>query len=132
MKNNFVSYSISEELKGKGFKEPCLFAFDKLGMRCCDLRTPEQKFEGVNYNSSYSYTSQPSYQQVLEWLMLNHGIFIELIIDGWMNDFKVESPCYRAFIWRVGYPKPKPAEDLGCSTYQNILEISIKESLSLI
>ena len=64
----FVPYEESLELKELGFDEPCLFAFDNCStpMRCSNLRTNEQKFNGVNYNSS-TYTSQPTFSQAFRW-----------------------------------------------------------------
>ena len=76
MKNkDFIPYQESLELKKLGFDEPCFFAFDNCStpMRCSDLRTNEQKFNGVNYNSS-SYTSQPSYPQAFRWFREKHNI----------------------------------------------------------
>ena len=68
MKNEFVPYELALKLKQLGFNEPCFFAFDNCStpMRCSDLRTNEQKFNGVNYNSS-TYTSQPTFSQAFGW-----------------------------------------------------------------
>ena len=68
MKKEFVPYEQALELKELGFDEPCLFGFDNCStpMRCSDLRTNEQKFNGVNYNSS-TYTSQPTFSQAFRW-----------------------------------------------------------------
>ena len=69
MNELFVPYNESLNLKELGFDEPCLFAFDNCStpMRCSNLRTNEQKFNGVNYNSS-TYTSQPTFSQAFRWL----------------------------------------------------------------
>jgi len=68
MNKEFVPYELAVKLKQLGFDKPCFFAFDNCShpMRCSDLRTNEQKFDGVNYNSS-SYTSQPSFSQAFRW-----------------------------------------------------------------
>jgi hypothetical protein len=68
MNKEFIPYEQALELKKLGFNEPCLFAFDNCStpMRCSDLRTSKQKFNGVNYNSS-SYTSQPTFSQAFRW-----------------------------------------------------------------
>ncbi len=131
--SKFVDYEISKRLKEKGFSTPCFFAFDNCStpMRCSDLRTSDQKFNGVNYNSS-TYTSQPSYDQVIDWFELK-GIFIELIIDSWGEDDKVgDKVCYRAFVWQSGQPIPGPADDLGCSDRYTILDVSFKYALDLL
>ena len=86
MKNkDFIPYQESLELKKLGFDEPCFFAFDNCStpMRCSDLRTSEQKFNGVNYNSS-SYTSQPAYPQAFRWFREKYNIRIG--IDYRTND----------------------------------------------
>ena len=77
MEKQFVTYKIALELKELGFNEKCIFAFDNCRMRCSDLRTNEQKFSGVNYNSS-SYVSQPLWQQVWSFLDDN-GVIIGII-----------------------------------------------------
>lgn len=76
MKNEFVSYEIALSLKELGFNEPCFFAFDNCStpMRCTDLRTNEQKFNGVNYNSS-SYTSQPTFSQAFKFFRDKFKLF---------------------------------------------------------
>ena len=68
MVREFIPYEQALELKELGFDEPCFFAFDSCStpMRCTDLRTNEQKFYGVNYNSS-TYTSQPTFSQAFRW-----------------------------------------------------------------
>ena len=75
MEKEFVSYDEALALKELGFDEPCFFAFDNCSypMRCTDLRTNEQKFNGVNYNSS-SYTSQPTYSQAFRWFREKYGL----------------------------------------------------------
>ena len=68
MEKEFVPYELAVKLKALGFDEPCFLAFDNcsIPMRCSDLRTNEQKFNGVNYNSS-TYTSQPTFSQAFRW-----------------------------------------------------------------
>ena len=75
MEKEFVPYELAVKLKKLGFDEPCLFAFDNCStpMRCSDLRTNEQKFNGVNYNSS-SYTSQPTFSQAFRWFREKYNI----------------------------------------------------------
>jgi hypothetical protein len=75
MDREFVTYEQSVALKELGFDEPCFFAFDNCStpMRCSDLRTNEQKFYGVNYNSS-TYTSQPTYSQAFRFFREKYGI----------------------------------------------------------
>ena len=75
MSKEFVPYELAFKLKELGFDEPCLFAFDNCStpMRCSDLRTNEQQFNGVNYNSS-TYTSQPTFSQAFRWFRKKYDI----------------------------------------------------------
>lgn len=86
MIKEFVPYAESLELKQLGFDEPCFFAFDNCStpMRCTDLRTGEQRFNGVNYNSS-SYTSQPTFSQAFRWFRETYdlmGLILPYLIIG--------------------------------------------------
>lgn len=69
-----------------------------------------------------------------KWLRKEHGIYIELLIDGWSDDDCVTDDflCYRCFIWQVGKPRPKHTEDLGAAEYEKIFEIGLQEALKLI
>ena len=75
MEKEFIPYELALELKQLGFNQPTFFAFDNCShpMRCTDLRTNEQKFNGVNYNSS-SYTSQPTYSQAFRWFREKYSL----------------------------------------------------------
>ena len=85
MEKEFIPYEQALALKELGFDEPCFFAFDNCStpMRCSDLRTSEQKFNGVNYNSS-SYTSQPTFSQAFRWFREKHNL-IGLVEGGYDN-----------------------------------------------
>lgn len=74
----YVKYDEAKALKELGFEDPCLFAFDRIQMRCSNLLTDEQKFNGVNYNSSGNYTSQPSYSQAFRFFRQKHDIDIHI------------------------------------------------------
>jgi len=75
MEKEFIEYEQALALKELGFNEPCFFAFDNCStpMRCSDLRTNEQKFNGVNYNSS-TYTSQPTFSQAFRWFREKYNL----------------------------------------------------------
>ena len=92
MNKEFVPYELAVKLKQLGFDEPCFFAFDNCShpMRCSDLRTNEQKFEGVNYNSS-TYTSQPTFSQAFRWFREKYGLQhdITLTADKELTGFYV-------------------------------------------
>lgn len=92
-----------------------------------DNRALIDKFFGIKNNIC-------SQSVLRKWLQEKHKIYIELIIDGWKDDNCVseEFICYRAFIWQIGKPRPKPAEDLGASNYDVILESALQSALDLI
>ena len=83
MEKEFIPYELALELKQLGFNQPTFFAFDNCShpMRCTDLRTDEQKFNGVNYNSS-SYTSQPTYSQAFRFFREEHGLYPDIYRNG--------------------------------------------------
>lgn len=82
MTKEFANYKQSMALKELGFNEPCFFAFDNCStpMRCSDLRTSEQKFNGVNYNSS-TYVSQPLKSQIFKWFREKHDLHFPIMIQ---------------------------------------------------
>jgi len=88
--SEFIPYEQALELKELGFKEPCFFAFDNCStpMRCTDLRTSEQRFNGVNYNSS-TYTSQPTFSQAFRWFRENDYIN-HVLYDNWTFTYAYE------------------------------------------
>ena len=85
LEKEYVKFKEAEALKILGFNERCLFAYDRIQMPCSDLRTNEQKFYGVNYNSS-TYTSRPSFSQAFRWFRekykLSHVIYNEIKIEN--------------------------------------------------
>lgn len=92
MKKEFVPYELAVKLKAIGFDEPCLFAFDNCStpMRCSNLRTNEQKFNGVNYNSS-TYTSQPTFSQAFRWFRgKNYYVTITPYINLYSKPFGID------------------------------------------
>lgn len=74
----------------------------------------------------------PTQETLRDWLEKEHGMYIELIVDGWGDDNKINEPSYRAFIWRVGTPRPKPHEDMGCSNRTHILETTLEHCLQIL
>lgn len=95
MKKYFVPYDLALELKELGFDEPCFFAFDNTPMRCSDLRTVEQRFNGVNYNSS-SYISQPTFSQAFRWFREEYGFEVFLqkevnLVSGKTYSYLIEN-----------------------------------------
>jgi len=83
--SEFVSYEEALKLKELGFKEPTFFAFDECQMRCSNLVTNEQKFNGVNYNSS-PYVSQPSYRQAFKFFQDKCSLYVNITAETNVNE----------------------------------------------
>jgi hypothetical protein len=74
-----------------------------------------------------------STQSLLQKWLRSKGIHIELLVDGWGDDNCVSNEVYyRAFVWKTGEPKPGPADDLGGSYYERILETALEYGLNLL
>ena len=117
----FIQYEQALELKKLGFNEPCFFAFDNCStpMRCIDLRTSEQRFNGVNYNNS-TYTSQPTYSQAFRWFrekkLCDGSISRYAVSDGGYSyrwDIIHEYGVYEERHFKKGYNTYEEAE-LAC------------------
>lgn len=117
----FADYDLSVRMKKLGFKERCWFAFDNCStpMRCTDLRTDEQQIEGVNYNSS-TYTSQPLYQQIVDWLREEHNTWIS-----------VECGSEYIQVWKIVKTGHLPKTGEAVDYYQSLKE-AINEALNLV
>lgn len=62
------------------------------------------------------------------WLRDEHGIYIELLVDGWDDNI-----CHRIFIWEKGKAKPEPHDDYGAyGKYEDALEFALQQALNLI
>lgn len=81
-----VNYKIAQLAKKLGFKEPTLYAFDKCEMLCSHA---ENVFHKMNYNDS-SYYSAPNYQQMINWLINNHQIFVEVTFSQFIKTYRFE------------------------------------------
>ena len=122
----FVPYELAKRLKQKGFNKNCFGTYltehsvkeGKLypAERDCDI-TPEHDDEGyenfvIIKNSDLKdvkqYLAAPMYQQVIEWLLEKHKIYIYLLLDG-----GTKFPC-----WRMCYDDMnKPTIRKGVSVY---------------
>ncbi len=72
MKEHCVPLHLAMKLKKAGFKEPCLFGYDKCDMFFKDL-LQAREFDGVNYNSSAYCCSAPFWEQVIDWFRKEHN-----------------------------------------------------------
>jgi len=119
MNKEFIPYEQALELKELGFDEPCLFAFDNCStpMRCSDLRTSKQKFNGVNYNSS-SYTSQPTFSQAFRWFRdknkLHAVVDINISNEWYFSIFNLDAKRNAEVVKKDEYYNTYEEAELAC------------------
>ena len=104
MINYLVPQNISIGLKEKGFKEPCLFMYDKCECFGKDLGG-QLEFSGRNYNSNPYCVSVPFYDQVSDWFRREHKIHLEI---NYMDDLllyqsKLTTLIDNTEIWESGW-----------------------------
>lgn len=151
MIHHFLTYTQSKKFKDLGFNEECFAYYEtnsldddspKLIMyvnqwwnrwKKISDRTGERRFEEpiTNKNLPQFGTAAPLIQQAIMWLQTK-GLFIELVCDGWWegNDENIGNHlAYRAFIYELNKPKPKPADDIGCMAYLNISLYAIDQCI---
>lgn len=122
LSNIFVSFNTALKLKELGFNEPCLAYWynetpkNKEGQCLVYYKKPWDNIKIIN-SIITEYYSAPTYEQACDFLE-TLGYFIELKIDGYKDEQCVDSEniCYRAFVWKVGQPKPN--DDLGALRYK--------------
>ena len=125
MEDEIVSFLVAKLARDKGFKEDCWLFYDNGSTLTHSITKVSNKMKLI---------AAPTQSLLQRWLREKHGIYIELIVDGWGDDNCISSDnlCYRAFIYQVGQPKPGPADDLGASSYEKILEVALQDGLNLI
>jgi hypothetical protein len=84
---NCVDFNIAKWLKEKGFNDPCShyyiddFKHDGILYKWGFLHGEEHKnvFQFVSRKNEFYLCNAPEQWQVVEWLRVNHGIWIEVI-----------------------------------------------------
>jgi hypothetical protein len=77
MKNLFVPYEIALALKKRKFNQPCFGSYENKKL----------KIGGYVGFEGYHYVDAPIYQQVVDWLMDEHFIFIKVNCETWLHTF---------------------------------------------
>ena len=81
LEKEFIPYEQALALKEIGFDVPTLTAFDdEDGILVSSYS--ENVFSPINYNTSGYKTSRPEQWQVVEWLRVNHGIWVYVVGGG--------------------------------------------------
>lgn len=87
-------------------------------------------------NINYTIYERPTLSRLREWLMYEHGIYIELLLDGWLKEdadlVTGDFIHYTAFIYVVGERPPKPQDDLGGAAFHIILEVALNSALDIL
>jgi hypothetical protein len=92
IKPTYVDFKTAKWLKEKGFNEPCDSIYKEDGefqsyKNFGDIRTHFKNNEPINPKTWHRYdTSAPEQWQVVEWLRVNHGIWITPIprLNSWI------------------------------------------------
>jgi len=99
MKPTYITFEQAKWLKEKGFNVPVYdFFFFNTSEKGYGFSYTKEKINHNN-NSNLFYYSRPEQHQVVEWLRVNHGIWIE--VHGWTNqpvNKEIWKECYQSFI----------------------------------
>jgi hypothetical protein len=108
IKPHYVDFNTAKLLKEKGFDVPTL-AYRQKSARIGDetilpLTLPDDEFKWKpfdwnNYSKEVPYYSIPEQHQVVEWLRIKHGIWLEA--RGWTNQQvgdEIWKECYQPVI----------------------------------
>ena len=137
MEDTRITFETAKLAKEKGFKIPTTVMYkgnEKSYGHNNEWGIDEKRLDGKFPYTNQQWYSIPTQSFLQKWLREEHGIHIELLIDGWSDDDCVTDDflCYRCFIWQVGKPRPKHNEDLGAGEYEKMFEIGLQEALKLI
>lgn len=96
MRNLFVEFSIAEQLKKKGFNEPCIAEYYR-GEFMMNKTTNEYTNSNPNHFDHDFNCSAPMFDQVVNWFREKHNIIIEARLDTYsLNAFKnLGEPCFK-------------------------------------
>jgi len=125
MKDKFVPYEIAKRLKELGFKEPCITYW----YTTKENRTPEIMFRDADIKNGWingegCNTTAPIWQDVIDWLKINHKITVEQFST--VKSFKTVS---FESIWRVQqFGNPKKYRDVNLKSRES----AIKKALTFV
>lgn len=88
---DFVPFNIAKKLEEKGFKEECLFHYEKTGgIFSIWIDTYDRPNQELDYSdflkcyndgNSFGLIDAPTISQVIEWLRREKNIYISIFID---------------------------------------------------
>lgn len=81
IKPTYVTFEQAKLLKEKGFDIPTLTAFDDEDGIIISSYSKDV-FSRLNYNNSGYKTSRPEQWELVEWLRINYGIYISVLVHS--------------------------------------------------
>lgn len=122
MKNLFVSYELTQQLKEKGFNEESLGYYQNGNLIINDL----SNYELEKYNLGIG---APLYQQVIDWFREEKGI--HLYIEQFYTNVTKLALCYDYSLVSDRFEEREDSE-MFWNTYYEALDAAIKDALTLI
>jgi hypothetical protein len=148
MKNLFVPFALAKKLKSKGFDEGCIAEYINDGIFTIHAQdddepndpTEDMKFRLYTNNSSNYFKNAkpiaaPMYQQVIDWLIKNHKLYVSVspAVEDGDSKFYLTSSVFQLFNEEknhVGWSNKMVAKEFR--NYHEALAEAIEESLELI
>jgi len=140
LEKEFVTYEIAKELKELGFSKKCLGTYDYKQFIKMDYQSGEDY--DINYaedcDDIYDYLC-PLYQQVIDWLIKEHNLFIDIFkwpVKYYIND-ELQSPRFLFDIdtyndYSDDWIYQSINDDLKYKTYQEAREAAIIKCIEII
>lgn len=135
MTAEFVPKELSLKLKEIGFDEPTSFYWEDDKIKPLPMKDEVGGFHFNRHSTSDNkWICAPTINQVLRWFEKEHGMYVEWLIDMWLDDEKVsdEMICYTTFIWEIGKPKPSIYDEVGHGSWYSMALASIKEMIYML
>ncbi len=87
---------------------------------------------------SIGFIDELQLDKILEWFIDKHGLYPELIIDGYRNNYEeipiniVETCWYRVYIWETGKPKPDICGDYSAGKLMDVYKVAIEVMIDIV
>jgi len=96
MEKLFIPYALAFILKEKGFNEPCLAFYDSFDNQLHTWRVPDGLVKNSDVPDSIA---TPTYQQVVDWLRTNHGLYVNVspCIEENDSEFYLSASVFKLF-----------------------------------
>ena len=129
--NLFVSYELAKLAKKKGFDEPCIGGYTLSEPELFSV-IEEYGFKGKIHNNSEGITCAPLYQQLVDWLYKEHGIWITIKDNHHTNFTDRETDGFRCYITVYGFCEVGEKEMGTFKTHYEAITKALGEAFTLI